>query len=100
MKPLTTQVLSAVAYHPTMLFIPVELAGMNIAVNVALMLLCLKIFNLSPAIWLLTIVGAWIAMAIAHTRDAHTVTLMRARGSFKQHSTNIVPTDEGVKYVP
>ena len=100
MNQLTTKVLSAVAYHPTMLFIPVELAGMNIAINVALMLISLYMFDLSPVIWLFTIIGAWVAMAIAHSRDPHGVQMLKAIGTFKRNSINLVPTDDGVKYVP
>lgn len=100
MKALQAQILNAVAYHPTMLFIPVELAGMNIVIHAALVGLGVVVFKISPVIWLFSVAGVHGVLAVLHSRDSHLVTLGRAIGSFPRRSRNLVPTTEGVKYVP
>lgn len=100
MSGLRSTILRGVAYPPTMLFVPFELTGMNVAFNITLMLICLVIFDLTPIIWIISLVVTQVFLIVMASRDAHIVTVLRAIGSFKKTSKNIVPTDEGVKYVP
>lgn len=92
-------ILTAVAYPPTMLFVPVELAGGNVAINIMLMVFGTVILDLSPLIWLFTSVAGHVILLVLSFREPHIVMMMRALGTSRQQSRNIVKP-EGVKYVP
>ena len=92
-------VLNAVAYPPTMMFVPVQLAGLNIGINVGLMMLGMAAADIPPIPFLVIAIAGHVAMATWSARDAHLVTLAKAIGMRKQSSRNIIPA-RGVKYVP
>lgn len=92
-------ILTAVAYPPTMLFVPVELAGGNVAFNIILMVIGTVILDLSPLIWLFTAVAGHAILLVLSFREPHIVSMMRAIGTSKHQSRNIVKS-EGMKYVP
>jgi hypothetical protein len=100
MAVLRIPVLSAVAYTPTMLFVPIEMAGVNIAVHVCFMLLSLGLLGLSPVLFLPTLVAGHLLMMVLHSRDPHLVSLGRARASWPQSSQNLAGVAGGVKFVP
>ena len=99
MKRYSSPVLSAVAYPPTMLFAPLELAGMNAGLNSALMLIGTAALGLPPFVWLFTAIAGHIALITWGSRDPHLVGILRAAGTARRRSKNIVPA-QGVKYVP
>jgi type IV secretory pathway VirB3-like protein len=99
MNHLESAIREAVAYPPTLLFVPVELAGLNLAVHIGFMLLAFIAFGISPAIWLVSAVVCHIVLIVLSSRDAHIVNYAKAIGRSKPKSENIVPS-EGVKYVP
>lgn len=99
MRRFSSPILNAVAYPPTMLFVPVELAGMNAAINAVLMLVGTASFEIPPFIWLFTGIGIHIFLIGVTSRDAHIVSVLKATGMARRKSTNIVPS-RGVKYVP
>ncbi len=97
---LRTPLMPAVAYAPTMLFVPVALAGANIAVNVSFMLIGLAVIKLTPVIWLPTLVLGHFGLMIAHSREPHIVPLGQAMSRFKRTSKNLNGVKGGIKYVP
>lgn len=100
MKTPTSLIMNAVAYPPTLLFAPVELAGINMAFNVGGMIIANASFNVTPIIFLVTLVIGHVVSAFAYARDAHIVYIGQAIGRYPLRSRNLVPSEEGVKYVP
>jgi len=100
MNGIRAQVLTAVAYQPTMLFVPTQLGAIMAALHVILMMMGLLLFKLTPFIWLFSLGGFWILTAIYTAKDPHLATVMVAVGQSKHRSRNIIRMSEGVKYVP
>lgn len=100
MKTPTSTIMNAVAYPPTLLFAPVEMAGLNMGINVACMVISNASFQISPIIFLLTLIAGHLASALAYSRDAHIVYIAQAIGRYPRSSKNLIPAKEGVKYVP
>lgn len=92
-------VLTAVAYPATMLYVPIEVAGLIVAGHAFLMALSAVLLGLNPVVFLVTLTACWIAGVAAFQRDPHLVSLLQAAGRFKRKTHNIVPS-RGVKYVP
>ncbi len=92
-------VFQAVAYPPTMIYIPVELAGANVGLNVAMMLVSMVTFDITPLFWLITTIIGHVVLMFVCSREPHLVMLMRCIGGVKQRSRNLIGT-RNVKYVP
>lgn len=92
-------VMKAVAYHPTVLFIPPELAGLNVAAHVMLMMIVVAVLDWSPIGPFVSAIVCHVLLIFAYMRDNHIVSLARAIGGSKHRTRNIIPT-EGVRYVP
>lgn len=92
-------VLHAVAYPATMVFVPVELAAANIALNVAAMLISMVTYDITPFLWVITTIGGHLTLLFMCSKEPHLVSLMRCIGRVKQRSRNIIST-RNVKYVP
>jgi hypothetical protein len=95
-----SQVPNAVAYPPKLLFAPAELVALNVAVTVALFLLSQVLFNFGPAPVGILFAAVHIVLAITSAREPHLVSLLRAGARAKHSSRNLVPIQDGVKYVP
>lgn len=99
MKRYASPVLKAVAYPPTMMFVPVELAVLNMGVNAVFLAISNSLISLPPIIWLGTAIVGHILLIGVVSRDAHIVGVLRAIAQAKRSSQNIIPA-RGVKYVP
>jgi hypothetical protein len=100
MSDIRSGILTAVSYNPTILFLPIEMAGGLLGIHVILMLMGLIILKLSPFVWLITLVISWSVTAGFAANDPHLATVLRAIGLSKRSSRNIIPITSGVKYVP
>lgn len=99
MNRLESAILQAVAYQATVLFVPPQLAGINVAVNMSLLMTAVAVFDFNPLLFMITLIVGHIALIVASVREAHLVTLLQAIGQKKHSSKNII-SSEGVKYVP
>ncbi|MBK1666943.1 hypothetical protein CKO28_02655 [Rhodovibrio sodomensis] len=99
MRTFKSPVLTAIAYPATLAFVPVQLVGMNISINVALMMISIVVLNLTPVIWLVSAIVGHLALMTWSFREPHLVSLGQAFGRTPGRSKNIVPSS-GVKYVP
>jgi len=100
MNGIRAQVLTAVAYQPTMLFVPMQLGAIMAGLHVVLMMMGLMLFKLTPFVWLFSLGVSWIVTAAYTAKDPHLATLLVAIGQSKRKSKNLIVLSEGVKYVP
>ena len=92
-------ILTAVAYAPTLFFVPRELAIMNIAVNMILMLMAIVLELAPPLVFMATIVTGHAVFAMLSFREPHIVNLARAVGKARNSTSNLVRSRH-TKFVP
>ena len=98
-KNLKVPVMSALAYPPTMAWVPMELAALNFIGNMAFMAFGIVFFNMSPLFFMGTTLGLHIFFIFVAVKEPHIVTISKARGKHKTSTVNLAPTGN-VKYVP
>lgn len=94
-------VLQAVANPPTMFFVPVAIAGINLALHVVVWLLTYSIFSLPPIAFLISAIFCHSALIGVCARDMHLESVIKAYAAYSRPTRNLIPAERGVnKYVP
>lgn len=100
MAELKAKILQSVANPKQFLWAPFELAIINILVAVAVMLLCVAVFNITPFFAMIPLVFGHITLVALGARDQHLFTIIRAMGIYPRSRKNLSAISAGVKYVP
>lgn len=93
-------VLTAVAYPPTMMFVPVELAAVNIGVHGALWMIVTLLGIMGPIPLLCSLILAHVLFAVMAGRNPHIVSMAKAIALSKNRTRNLIPEPDGAKFVP
>lgn len=96
-----TPIFKAVAYPPTLFFCPMEIAGVNFALNIVLMLLGIAKLNIPPPVWIISLFSIHIFFSIRTASDPHLALIGQASGRFLKKQPNLIKESlVKTKYVP
>ena len=99
-QDLKADIYSVVAALKQFLWAPFEMAIVNIVLSIAVMLLCIAVFGITPFISLVPLLVGHVALIGLGTRNPHLTTTLQASGKFPMRRANISPVSHGVKFVP
>lgn len=100
MQDLKADIYSVVAAPKQFLWAPFEMAIINIIAAIAIMLLCIAVFGLTPFLSLIPLVVGHAALIGLGTRNPHLTTTLQAMGKYPMRRHNLSPVSHGVKFVP
>lgn len=100
MHDLKSQIYMVVAMPMQFLWAPFEMAIVNIAVSLAVMMACIGFFGITPLAAMAPLVVGHAVLIYAGTRNPHLAATLRAAGKFHSRRLNISRVQCGAKFVP
>ncbi len=93
------EILKAVAQPPKVLWAPLIPAIINLGVQFPAMFMGIGLGGINPMIFIVSIIGAHIALIAAGIKEPHLSTMLQAYGQTYKKTTNLY-AESGNKFVP